>query len=342
MKRPRVVVIANPAAGPSWRRRPPESIVARIETMLGRQHADGYVKLTAGPGHARTLAREGLESGADLVVAWGGDGTINEVASALIHSRAALGIVPMGSGNGLAREIAVPRGHEEALEAALTGMERTIDAGELNGRVFFNAAGVGFDAHVASTFASSAGHARGFASYASITVRELFRYAPGTYVVSPKDGPIRTYRALLISVANTRQWGNGARIAPAALMDDERLDLVIVPALPPAVVLANSWRLFAGSLAGWSAVESRQVHATSIRCTPPAPAHVDGELFSRDRCFLRMLDCGQKRDSVSMVDCRLTRKTSPVAPSPRSWVNIRLILSMVNWRMNQPEKTLSR
>ncbi len=245
--------------------------------MLGRQRADGCVQLTAGPGHARALAREALDAGADVVVAWGGDGTINEVASALTHSRAALGIVPMGSGNGLAREVGVPRGHEAALEAALTGPERTIDAGELNGRVFFNAAGVGFDAHVAAAFASTAGHARGFASYAALTVRELCRYEPGTYVITPEGGPAMTRRALLVSVANTRQWGSGARIAPAALMDDERLDLVVVPALPPAVVLANSWRLFAGSIAGWSAVETRQVHAASIRCAPPAPAHVDGE-----------------------------------------------------------------
>ena len=158
--------------------------------MLGRQRADGCVQLTSGPGHARVLARAALDAGADVVVAWGGDGTINEVASALTHSRAALGIVPMGSGNGLAREVGVPRGHEAALEAALTGLERTIDAGELNGRVFFNAAGVGFDAHVAAAFASSAGHARGFASYAALTrpgVVPIRARAP--YAISPEGGP---------------------------------------------------------------------------------------------------------------------------------------------------------
>jgi len=235
------------------------------------------VWLTSGPGHARMLARDAVNEGADLVVAWGGDGTINEVASSLMHSRAALGIVPMGSGNGLAREIGVPAGRDAALLAALTGADRMIDAGELNGRVFFNAAGVGFDAHVAATFAASAGQTRGFASYASVTVRELFRYAAGEYVISAEGQPARTRRALLISVANTRQWGSGARIAPAALMDDERLDLVIVPALPPMVVLANTWRLFGGSIAGWSAVETQRVHAAAIRCTPPAPVHVDGE-----------------------------------------------------------------
>jgi YegS/Rv2252/BmrU family lipid kinase len=281
MTRPRVVVIANPVAGPSWRRRPPEAIAAGIERMLRRHQADGQVMLTSGPGHATTLARDAVKAGAGLVVAWGGDGTINEVASALIHSRAALGIVPMGSGNGLAREIGAPATRDEALLAALTGTDRMIDAGELNGRVFFNAAGVGFDAHVAAVFASTAGHTRGFASYASVTVRELFRYRAGEYVISAEGQPARTCRALLISVANTRQWGNGARIAPAALMDDERLDLVMVRSIPPMVALANTWRLFAGSIAGWSAVETQQIHAAAIRCTPPALVHVDGEPIGR-------------------------------------------------------------
>jgi len=281
MGRSRVAVIANPAAGPAWRRLPPREIASRIGKMLALHQADGHVELTAGPGHAKTLAHEAVTAGADLVVAWGGDGTINEVASGLMHSRAALGIVPMGSGNGLAREIGVPAGHEAALAAALEGTERTIDAGELNGRVFFNAAGVGFDGHVAGVFAASAGHLRGFASYASVTVRELFRYQAATYVISPEGGPVRTCRALLVSVANTRQWGSGARIAPAALMDDERLDLVIVPALPPAVVLANAWRLFAGSIGGWRAVETQQVRSATIRCSPPAAVHVDGEPAGR-------------------------------------------------------------
>lgn len=277
----RVVVVANPAAGPAWRRRPPAAIEGRIARLLQRHGADGDVKLTSGPGHATVLAREAVRDGADLVVAWGGDGTINEVASALVHARASLGIVPTGSGNGLAREIGAPAGHDAALGAALGGADRVIDAGELNGRIFFNAAGVGFDARVAEVFAAPTGHARGFTSYASVTVRELFRYRASEYTIEADGQPAFERRALLISIANTPQWGNGARIAPAARMDDQRLDLVTVPALAPAVILANTWRLFAGSIPGWSAVEARQVHAATIRCDPPAPAHVDGEPAGR-------------------------------------------------------------
>ena len=275
--RSRLVVVANPAAGPSWRREPPGAMATRIARLLARHGADGEVKLTSGPGHATALAREAVAVGADLVVAWGGDGTINEVASAVMHSPVALGIVPTGSGNGLAREIGAPASHDKALLAALTGSNRVIDAGELNGRVFFNAAGIGFDAHVAEVFAASAGHTRGFTSYAAVTVRELFRYRAGEYVIRAAGEPERACRALLISVANTRQWGSGARIAPAALMDDERLDLVTVSALPPVLVLANTWRLFAGSIAGWSAVATQRIDAATIRCVPPSPVHADGE-----------------------------------------------------------------
>ncbi len=277
MNRPNVVVIANPSAGPSWRRRRPGALAARIETLLGRHHAEGQVRLTDGPGHANALAQEALRAGADIVVAWGGDGTINEVASALMRGPASLGIVPVGSGNGLGREIGVPSGHEAALEAALAGRDRMIDAGELNGRAFFNTAGIGFDGHVIGVFASATWHVRGLPSYAAVAIRELFRYRPGAYVIREEGRPDQARGALLISVANTRQWGNGALIAPDALMDDERLDLVIVPPLPPAVVLANVWRLFSGALAGWPTVETRQVRAATILASPPAPVQVDGE-----------------------------------------------------------------
>jgi YegS/Rv2252/BmrU family lipid kinase len=275
--RSRVAVIVNPAAGPSWQRQAPEVIAGRVRQLLRQSGTDGDVTLTRAAGHATALAREAVAGGAELVVAWGGDGTINEVAAGLYQGPASLGIVPMGSGNGLAREIGAPASHRRALAAALRGSDRIIDAGSLNGRVFFNAAGLGFDAHVADVFARSAGRTRGFLSYAAVVARELFSYRAGAYEIAAEGQPVCTCRALLVSIANTRQWGSGARIAPAALMDDERLDLVKVPAVSPGVLLAHAWRLFAGSVPGWSAVTTQRIHTATIRCDPPAPAHVDGE-----------------------------------------------------------------
>ena len=277
----KIGLVINPVAGPAWRRRPAARVEAWARGVVERHAAEASVAFTEGPGHARVLARRAVDDGADVVVAWGGDGTINEVASALVYSRGTLGIVPVGSGNGLARELGIPRSLEDALTVALSGAIRVIDAGELNGRLFFNAAGVGFDAHVAEVFAASSGHRRGFTSYAAATIRELFHYEAATYRIEADGRPAGVIRALLISVANTRQWGNGARIAPYAVMDDERLDLVTIAACPPVVVLANIWRLFLGSIATLSHVETRQVGTASIAATPPAPVHVDGEPLGR-------------------------------------------------------------
>jgi YegS/Rv2252/BmrU family lipid kinase len=277
----KIALVINPVAGPAWRRRSAAGMEAWARSVVGRHAVEASVAFTEGPGHARVLAGRAVDAGADVVVTWGGDGTINEVASALVSSRGTLGIVPVGSGNGLARELGIPRSSEDALTVALSGATRVIDAGELNGRLFFNAAGVGFDAHVAEVFAASSGHRRGFTSYAAATLRELFRYQPSVYTIEADGNPAGDTRALLISVANTRQWGNGARIAPDAVMNDGRLDLVAIAARPPVLVLANVWRLFVGSIATLSHVETRQIGTATIVAAPPAPAHVDGEPMGR-------------------------------------------------------------
>jgi YegS/Rv2252/BmrU family lipid kinase len=277
----KIGVVINPAAGPAWRRRPAARMEAWARGVVERHAAEAWVAFTEGPGHARVLAQHAVDEGADVVVAWGGDGTINEVASALVYSRGTLGIVPVGSGNGLARELGIPRSPEGAMTVALSGATRVIDAGELNGRLFFNMAGVGFDAHVAEVFASSSGRRRGFTSYAAATIRELFQYQSAMYSIETDGRPAGDLRALLISVANTRQWGNGARIAPFAVMDDERLDLVAIAARPPVLVLANLWRLFVGSITTLSHVDSQQCRTATLVATPPAPVHVDGEPLGR-------------------------------------------------------------
>ena len=270
------LVVINPVSGGRKSLAPALREAAAARALEGAG-VDGRVVFTERAGHGRELARAAAAEGAEVVVAWGGDGTINEVAAELLHGPASLGIVPVGSGNGLAREIGAPANHRRALATAVLGTDRTIDAGSLNGRVFFNAAGLGFDAHVADVFARSAAKTRGFLSYAAVVARELFGYRPGAYEITVEGQPVCTCRALLISIANTRQWGSGARIAPAALMDDQRLDLVKIPAVPPVVLLAHAWRLFAGSIPGWSAVKTQRIRAATIRCDPPAPAHVDGE-----------------------------------------------------------------
>src|SRR4029077_7070758 len=137
------------------------------------------VFVTTHAGHARELARAAAGRGADLVMAWGGDGTINEVMSALVGSNVALGIVPAGSGNGLARELGIDRRPQHAIAAALHARPRAIDHGEIEGGDVVNLAGIGFVAHSASRFAIAS--RRGFVGYAGITARALTSYVPLQY-----------------------------------------------------------------------------------------------------------------------------------------------------------------
>jgi YegS/Rv2252/BmrU family lipid kinase len=273
-----VGVIINPASGPARSRQPVDTLVGWTRMMLRRHGVDGSVSVIQGPGDGARLARQALEQGAALVVAWGGDGTINSVASAIVRTPASLGIIPTGSGNGLARELGIPGGREAALAVALGGRDRALDAGTLNGHLFFNVAGIGFDAHVAHVFAHAAGRTRGIMAYTATTVRELFRYAPSRYVVRGADGRVvREGGALLISMANTRQWGSGAQIAPQARPDDGHLDVVLVDARPPLVILAQLWRLYNKSVQRIGGTVMARVQEVSMVANPAAPVHVDGE-----------------------------------------------------------------
>ncbi len=273
-----VGVIINPASGPARSRQSAATLVAWARESLRRRGVEGSVTVIEGPGDGARLARQALDHGAELVVAWGGDGTINAVASALVNTPAALGIIPTGSGNGLARELGIPAGREAALAVALGGRDRSIDAGMLNGHLFFNVAGIGFDAHVAHVFANDAGHARGIMAYTATTVRELFRYAPSRYTLRGDDGRLaREGGALFISMANTRQWGSGAQIAPLARPDDGQLDFVLVDARPPIVILAQLWRLYNKSVRRIGGTVMDRVAEVSMTANPAAPLHVDGE-----------------------------------------------------------------
>ncbi len=172
--------------------------------------------MTTHPSHGAELTKGFVERDVETVVAWGGDGTINEVASALAFGGTALGIVPSGSGNGLARELNVPRDPGGALRTALTGATRTIDAGELGGRLFFNVAGIGFDAHLAALFNRSS--SRGGLRYVATTIRGILGYEPSYYRLRSSDVAI-SRTALIVALANSRQYGLNAQIAPVARPD---------------------------------------------------------------------------------------------------------------------------
>lgn len=274
-----VAVIVNPVAGGAR----PETARARAELVAAvlREHGEeGDIFVTERAGHGRSLAETAVARGARLVVAWGGDGTINEIASVLAFGDIPLGIIPSGSGNGLASEMGIDPRPERALAAAIRATPSAIDLGELSGRLFVNLAGIGIDAHVAAQFNVGANVTRGFAKYLRIGARALLTYEPETYAISissPQSPVTRRSRALLIVVANSPQFGNGARIAPGARVDDGELDLVVVEETSRLVTILQTPRLFRGSIARAPGYSRQRIREATIESDRPMAFHVDGE-----------------------------------------------------------------
>jgi diacylglycerol kinase (ATP) len=276
--RRRVAVIINPISGTGGRLDVARARAEQAAAFLAAHDVEPDVFLTERVGHARELALSTLSRGVSLVIAWGGDGTINEVASVLAFGPVALAVIPSGSGNGLARELRIPFAPERALAVALGDHELVIDAGQLDGRLFFNVAGIGLDARVAHEFSAGGLVRRGFLRYLEITARELFTYRPDEHTIVT-DGESQRERALLIAIANARQYGNGALIAPEARLDDGRLDVVVIAHRSPLRALVQVPRVFMGQIARVPGVTIRRAKEVEITSARPVLYHVDGEPF---------------------------------------------------------------
>jgi diacylglycerol kinase (ATP) len=237
------------------------------------------VRVTEGPGHALALARAAVAARASLVCAWGGDGTVNEVVRAVAGTGTALGIVPAGSGNGLARELGIPWDPAGALGVALGLRERVIDVGDVDGHLFVNLCGVGLDAHIAALFNARGACRRGFWPYLTIGAREILRYRAKEYSLRV-GGETWTELAMLIVCANARQYGGGAVVAPTARPDDGQLDVVTVAVRPPLLALRDALHLFRGTLDRAPGVRTRRTPAVEISGPEPILFHVDGEALT--------------------------------------------------------------
>ncbi|HVG25769.1 MAG TPA: YegS/Rv2252/BmrU family lipid kinase [Thermoanaerobaculia bacterium] len=217
------------------------------------------------------------EEGFDVVFAVGGDGTVHETAKRLIGRKPALGILPTGSGNGFARHIGLPLDPALTLGACATGRIVTIDTAEVNAMPFLGVMGIGFDAVVADRFASSA--VRGFETYVKEGLRAFAEFHPDDYMVTC-GAESRKERAFVIAIANASQYGNNARIAPLASLQDGLLDVVIVHDLSVLRAPLLLARLFHGTL--HHASEVSMVQCADVHIVRPAagPAHLDGEPVS--------------------------------------------------------------
>ncbi len=268
--------IVNPISGRSSK----ESIVGAIAGSVDMDRYEVTIRFTAAPGHATTLASEAVQSGQQLVVAVGGDGTVNEVARALVGTDAALGIIPCGSGNGLARHLHIPMNPRKAIEILNQGQIRRIDTLTVNGTPCFCTAGVGYDAFVSEEYAKEP--TRGLVTYVRKAVENWFDYTPEQYLIETEEGMF-SRTALAITCANANQWGNGFHVAPKASLTDGLIDVTIIHPIKPLNALPMPVQILGYSFDKNPGVETFKTSGLTIRRATPAPLHIDGEPQSGTR-----------------------------------------------------------
>lgn len=271
----KLLFIMNPISGTVRK----AGIPKIIDDTIDKDFIEFNIQRTDYPGHAYELATQAKESGYDAVIAVGGDGTVNEVARAIVHSDTALGIIPCGSGNGLARHLMIPLDAAKAVKVINAYTIHDLDYGVINGIPFFCTCGMGFDAFVSMKFAESG--RRGPVTYIENILREGLKYKPETYEIKDENG-VSLYRAFLISCANASQYGNNAYIAPQASMSDGLLDVIIMEPFDMLEAPQISIDMFNKTLDKNSKIKTFRTKHIQIHREKPGFIHYDGEPVMTD------------------------------------------------------------
>jgi diacylglycerol kinase (ATP) len=278
----KLLFIINPISGTHQKK----SIQKAIEQeFTAEEHEIIYTEYS---GHAYEIVSQKLHEGYRYFIAVGGDGTVNEVASALVKTEGTLGIIPAGSGNGLARHLHIPVVNgTEAISIIRHHKIQSIDVGKVNGRYFFCTCGTGFDASVGKTFASDS--RRGMMSYVRAIIHQYITYSPKSYILETENKEV-TLKAFLITFANAGQYGNNAYIAPNALIDDGLLDMCVLSPFPKASTLDLGLRLFFKNIDQSPYIEIMRVTKATIRRKKGQKMvlHVDGEPVAKKKKKLKI------------------------------------------------------
>lgn len=270
MEKKEALLIINPVSGT----RSKSGLSQLVSQYLGKRGIGVTAVETKGGGDAFNLAKEGAESGISTIISAGGDGTVNEIANALAHTDSTLGIIPLGSGNGLARSLGIPQDTMEALKIIGEGHTLVSDRGLMNSTPFYCTSGIGFDAAVSEKFAGM--KRRGRITYIRSVFREFLSYRSQPYAITI-DGKVITERAFLIAICNAPQYGNNAYIAPQAKLTDGFLDITVVHMGSPLTTIFMGVDLMTGYLDRNTMIESFKVRGAQITRLSDAPVHVDGE-----------------------------------------------------------------
>ena len=266
----RIIFVVNPISGTQGKK----AILKCIDERLDRSIYDYLIVKTEYAGHATQIAANAVREKVDVVVAIGGDGTINEIARSLVHTETALGIIPCGSGNGLARHLRIPMEPKAAIDVINRGYELCIDYGKINNILFFCTCGVGFDAFISLKFADSG--KRGLLTYLENTLHESLRYQPETYEIENEEGTVK-YKAWLIACGNASQYGNDAYITPQASLTDGLMDVTIMEPFTVLDVPSLSFQLFNKTIDQNSRVKTMRAKKIKIHRTNDGVMHFDGD-----------------------------------------------------------------
>ena len=265
-----IVFVLNPISGTKSK----EGIVKLIDQQLDSNKYDWRIVRTEYAGHAAVIASQSVSEGVDICVAIGGDGTVNEVARSLVQSQTALGIIPCGSGNGLARHLCLPMDPKGALEMINLGRVELFDYGIINRQPFFCTCGMGFDAFISLKFAEAG--KRGMVTYVENVLKEGLKYKPDTYTIEDATG-IHSHKAFLITCANAAQYGNNAYIAPGASMQDGLMDVIVMEPFTVVEAPKLAMDLFAKTISSNSRIKTFQARRLHIKRSQPGAVHFDGD-----------------------------------------------------------------
>ncbi len=296
----KVLFIVNKYAGTGYQ----PQVEGRMLTACAKFDYECTIEFTAGPGHATELAQAGAKQDYAMVVAVGGDGTLNEVAIGLLNTSMPMGIIPKGSGNGLARHLGISMKIDKALEQILNGTVISMDTFRLNNKLSINVSGIGFDGHIANLFAQH--KKRGFWTYARLVTLHYFNFKEFTAQLEIENHDCITHKAFMIAIANSSQYGNNARIAPRASVTNQTLQTAIIKKVPAQRGFRFAYQMFTGKLKTGKDYTCLTVNNGLIKVETPMAYHIDGEPCGHATEFkieilphsLRMVTPAQKTGKV--------------------------------------------
>ena len=261
-------------------------VEGRIIEHCKKLNIESTIEFTKSPGHATELAKGAVVQQLDYVFAVGGDGTVNEVAQGLMGSDVAMGILPKGSGNGLARHLGIPMSFKASLAIIPFHREQMIDTLAVNGKLSVNVSGIGFDGHVAGLFANKAN--RGLVGYAKLVLKEFISFPPFEAQIAVNGNSFQS-RSFIIALANSSQFGNNARVAPRASVCDELMDVCFIQKVPMWQAAGFAAKMFSGKFDRSRFVEIIKTDKVKIELDRSIPYHIDGEaMASTDRFIVEL------------------------------------------------------